>query len=327
MTLPASTSGGPAVRNAIRAMGRSLRRSWDEGTAVERAAFVIGGVLFTSGLVNLVVLIVSGGPWTGPTSLRKAATFGLSFGLTLATVAWVTHFVRLSTLGRRVLLGGFTLACVTETSLVSMQAWRGVPSHFNFETPFDAAVAGALAFGGLVIVVLVLGFTLSAFRGTGESSPSMRLALRFGFVILMVALGVGAAMIAVGVPMTRTDPQAAYTTAGFLKPAHAVTMHAILVIPGLAWLLGFTAWPESARMRVVGLGAGGYLLLSAVVVAESIARVSPLSAPLVPTLLSLAGLAALVAAGGIAVYGALYRRGGTADTREHFPVTLHESVT
>jgi hypothetical protein len=308
------------MNTAIRAMGRSLRRSWDEGTRIERAAVVIGGVLFVSGLAHLAVLIVSGGPWTGPTSLRKAATFGLSFGLTLVTVAWVTHFIRLGRTGRRVLLGGFTAACVLETALVSMQAWRGVPSHFNFTTPFDAAVAAALAFGGLVIVALVLGFTLAAFRGVGANSPSMRLAMRFGFVVLTAAMAVGAAMIAIGVPMSRTDPQAAFETAGFLKPAHAVTMHAILVIPGLAWLLTFTTWPESVRMRIVQLGAAGYLLVTVVVVVESITRVSPLAAPLVPTLLSLAGLAALLAAGGIAGYGALYRR---ADRGTHLPTSVH----
>ncbi|MGH3759631.1 hypothetical protein [Actinophytocola sp.] len=315
------------MNTAIRAMGRSLRRSWDEGTRVERAAFVVGAVLFASGLVNLLVLVATGGPWTGPTSLRKAATFGLSFGLTLATVAWVTHFIQLGTAAQRVLLGGFTLACAVETALVSMQAWRAVPSHFNFTTPFDAAVATSLAFGGLLIVVLVLGFTLSAFRHVGRNSPSMRLALRFGFVVLMVALALGAAMIAVGVPMSRTDPRAAFETAGFLKPAHAVTMHAILVIPGLAWLLTFTSWPEPVRMRLVRLGAGGYLLLSAVVVAESIVRVSPLSASLVPTLLSLAGLGALATAGGIAVYGALYRRPEQTGARRNLPASAHESVT
>jgi hypothetical protein len=177
----------------------------------------------------------------------------------------------------------------------------------------------ALALGGLVIVVLVLAFTLAAFRRVGRNAPSMRLALRFGFVVLMVAMATGAAMIAMGVPMSRTDPRAAFETAGFLKPAHAVTMHAILVIPGLAWLLTFTSWPESVRTRIVQLGAGGYALVSAVVMAESIAHVDPLSAPPVPMLASLVGLGALVAAGGIAGYGALSRR--------QFPTSGHESVT
>ncbi|HEY0453777.1 hypothetical protein [Actinophytocola sp.] len=304
------------MKTVMQAMGRSLRRSWDEGTRIERTAFLVGGLLFLSGLVHLVILTISGGPWTGPISLRKATTFGLSFGLTLATVAWVTHFIQLGTVARRVLLGGFTIACVVETTLVSMQAWRGVPSHFNFSTPFDAAVAGTLAFGGMAIVALTLGFTLSAFRSVGQNSPSMRLAMRFGFVTLMVALGVGAAMIAVGVTTSQSDPELAYTTAGFLKPAHAVTMHAILVIPGLAWLLTFTTWPERTRMRIVQLGAGGYLVLSVVVLVEAITKVPPLAAPLVPTLLSIVGLAALVTAGVIGIYGALYRRPEVAGDQE-----------
>lgn len=313
------------MNTATGTMGRSLRRGWDEGTGTERTAYVVGAVLFASGLVHVAALLVTGGSWTGPTSLRKAATFGLSFGLTLATVAWATHFVRLGAAARRALLGGFTLACVAETALVSMQAWRGVPSHFNFTTPFDAAVAAALAFGGMAIVVLVLAFTLAAFRGTGRNSPSMRLALRFGFAVLVAAMALGAAMIAVGVPLARSDPQAAFQTGGFLKPAHAVTMHAILVIPGLAWLLTFSTWPEPTRLRLVRLGASGYLLLSAVVVAESIARVSPLDAPLVPTLLSATGLAALVAAGVTAVHGALFRpAAGTPRTSADLPTSVHD---
>jgi hypothetical protein len=313
------------MNTAIRAMGSSLRRSWTEGTRTERVAYVVGGVLFASGLAHVGYLLVTGGSWTGPVSLRKAATFGLSFGLTLASVVWATHFARVGPVARRVLIGGFTVACVLETFLVSMQAWRGVPSHFNFQTPFDTVVAMMLAFGGMVIVVLVLSFTIAAFRGVGERSASMRLAMRYGFVVLSASMGVGAAMIAIGVPMSRTDPQAAFETAGFLKPAHAVLMHAILVLPGLAWLLTFTAWAEPVRLRIVWLGVAGYTVLSAVVIGESIVTVSPLDAPLVPTVLSVAGLAALVGAGAAAAYGALFRR--PVDSARHVPATASGSVT
>ena len=42
-----------------------------------------------------------------------------------------------------------------ETALVSLQAWRGVPSHFNMETSLDAWVARALAAGGITLVVII----------------------------------------------------------------------------------------------------------------------------------------------------------------------------
>jgi hypothetical protein len=287
---------------------RSLTSTWVDGSRVERVALAVGGLLFLSGLTHVVVLIVSGGAWTGPVSLRKAATFGLSFGLTLATVAWVTHLLPLAARSRAVLLGAFTVTCVVETTLVSMQAWRGVPSHFNFETGFDTAVSMTLAAGGFVIMITIIGMTLAAFRAAGTQTAAMRLAVRFGFVTLLVSLAVGAAMIATGSVAARgPDPSMAYTTAGFLKPAHAVTMHAILVIPGLAWLLTFTRWGETLQINVVRLGIVGYTLLSVVVILESVTHTSPLAAPPLAMAGSGLGLAVLAAAGALGVFGVLWR--------------------
>jgi hypothetical protein len=292
--------------STISRLADSLKRSWTEGGRVERIAYAVGGLLFLSGLGHLVVLIVSGGTWTGPVSLRKPTTFGLSFGLTLATVAWVTHFVPMVPRIRNLLLGAFTVTCVVETSLVSMQAWRGVPSHFNFETPFDTAVSMTLAAGGFAIVLTTIAMTLTAFRASPVESAAMRLALRFGFAALLVALGVGAAMIATGSVAARgPDPAVAYTTAGFLKPAHAVTMHAILVIPALAWLLSFTHWGENQQLNIVRLGAAGYALLSIVIIVESATHTPPLSAPPLAMAVSGLGLVVLLAAGTLGLFGVL----------------------
>ncbi|GHF72880.1 hypothetical protein FHX82_000634 [Amycolatopsis bartoniae] len=228
---------------------------------VERIAYGVAAVLFLSGLVHLAVLLVSGTTWEGPVSYRKATTFGLSFGLTLATLAWATSFLRMPSRARAVLLGAFTAVSVVEVALVTLQVWRGVPSHFNFETGFDTLVSMTLALGGAVIIVTVLGFTVAALRTTSGLAPSMLLALRCGLVVLVGALVVGALMIADGVTLSRGgDPQLAYTTAGALKPVHAVAMHGILVLPALAWLLRFTPWPERRRTRVVQAAAVAYAL-------------------------------------------------------------------
>ncbi|MTD58707.1 hypothetical protein [Amycolatopsis pithecellobii] len=241
---------------------QQLRRS--AVRPVERAAYRVGAVLFASGLVHLVVLVASGTSWEGPLSYRKAMTFGLSFGLTLATLAWATSFLRINEKTRTALLGAFTVVSVVEVALVTMQVWRGVPSHFNFETPFDSFVSMTLALGGAVIIVTVLGFTIAALRSTSGLSPSMLLALRFGLVTLIAALAVGAVMIADGVSLSRGGHlELAYTTAGALKPVHFVAMHAILVIPALAWLLRFTTWTERKRTRVIAATAALYAVVIA----------------------------------------------------------------
>jgi hypothetical protein len=182
-------ASAPPIRTA-------MRRTWSAAGRVERLTYLAGTLLFLSGLVHVGILVASGASWVGPLSYRKAATFGLSFGLTLVTVDWVTSFIRVWPRTRAALLGMFLAAGIVETSLVTMQVWRGVPSHFNFETGFDTAVSMTLAAGGGVIVVSILGLTAAALRTTG--SPSMLLALRFGFVMLLGALGVGAIMIADG---------------------------------------------------------------------------------------------------------------------------------
>lgn len=224
--------------------------------AGERLSYAVGAALVGSGLFHLGVFAVAGGPWDGPVSWRKPFTFGVSFGLTLIGLAWVTSYVRIGARARAVLLTLFAADCVLEVGGITVQAWRHVPSHFNTETPADSAVAMSLAFGGAVLVVVLGTFTAAAFRQPPDGPAGMPLAVRAGFAMLMVGLLSGAAMIARGVVDTRTGHQsAAYHSTGALKPLHAVSLHAVLVLPALARLLAFTPWSAAARERLVRVAA------------------------------------------------------------------------
>jgi hypothetical protein len=232
--------------------------------SIERTAYAVGGLLLASGLVHAAILIVGGGTWEGPVSLRKAATFGLSFGLTLVNVTFILSFVMLQARSRNLLIGVFAAACVVETFLVSMQAWRGVPSHFNMETPFDAAVATTLAIGGFTLVVVIVALTVAALRDRSALPRGLRLAIQAGLVALVGSQIVGGLMIATGVRLVAAgDPQAAYATGGWLKPVHAVLMHGILVLPLLAWLASASRWSEAAQLRAVRSGVVLYALIAA----------------------------------------------------------------
>jgi hypothetical protein len=285
-------------------VGTALRRIWVDGRRVERVAYVVGLALFVSGLVHVGVLLVTGWTWIGPVSLRKAATFGLSFGITLPSVAWATSYLRLP--ARGLVLGVFIATCVVETVLISMQAWRGVPSHFNFETPFDTAVSTTLALGGGVIVLVGVVCTLAAFAGAGGLAPSMALAVRTGLVVLLVAFATGAVMVARGVVEARGgQAQLAYDSAGSLKPLHAVAMHVVLVLPGLAWLLAHTSWAEARRLRLVWVAVVADAVLTAVVGYEAFAGIPPLTPPLVLGVLSVAALVVLATTGATALRAVL----------------------
>jgi hypothetical protein len=289
------------------AIAGSLWPFWSRGRNVERTGYSVGALLLVSGLIHLAILGIGGYSWDGPLSLRKAATFGLSFGLTLITIVWVASFLRLGDRTRTALLGAFTVACVVETALVSLQAWRGVPSHFNVETPFDAAVARSLAAGGVVLVAAIVALTIAAFRANPAVPVSLRMAIRIGFVALCGAMAVGALMIARGMRLVFAgDPQSAYATGGIFKPTHAVTMHGILVLPMLAWLLSFADWNEQRRLGVVLLASAGYVVLAAGVAMENVTGLTLRQTPV--AVLALFGLGSFVLlAAGLVVVRAVAR--------------------
>ncbi|MEU6610548.1 hypothetical protein ABZ922_36865 [Streptomyces shenzhenensis] len=231
----------------------------DDPRPVERLCHAIGLLLVVSGLVHLAVFAVDGGPWYGPVSWRKPVTFGLSFGVTLIAITWVTAYLRIGARLRAGLLAVFAADCVVEVGGITLQAWRRVPSHLDMETPFDTAVSMTLAVGGAVLVLLLTVFAVAAFRHRPTGPAGMAPAVRSGFAVLLVALASGAAMIARGVVLTRTGHQeAAYHSTAPFKPLHGVSLHAVLVLPALAWLLSRTSWSERSRRRVVAAGIGCY---------------------------------------------------------------------
>ena len=244
---------------------------WRSLRPVERICWLVGAALIGSGLVHLVVAVADPRPWLGPLSWRKPVTFGLSFGTVLIAITWVAGYLPLTERRRRVLLGVFAADSVLEVAGITIQAWRHVPSHFNNTTAFNSVIAYSLAAGGAVLVVVLTALALAAFRDPSDGepaacdpAPSMRLALRAGFALLLVGLASGAAMIARGeILIKQGHRNAAYDTAGFLKWTHAVTLHAVLVLPAIAWWLARTERTEAERVRVVRIATWTYVAAAA----------------------------------------------------------------
>lgn len=234
-----------------------------------------GLLLLASAAFHTVVLLLAGGPWDDPVSWRKPITFGLSFGISVLTVTWICRLLPLAARTLALLLGAFTAASLLETALITLQAWRGVPSHFNTETTFDTFVTRALAAGGVTLIAVVFALTVAALRPNPTVAPSMRLALRAGLVALTGSMVAGAVMIAYGLTLEGAGRAAdAYRSAGFLRPAHAVTMHAVLLLPSLAWFLSRTRRPEADRLSLIRITVAAYGAVVALVTAAAAAGLS-----------------------------------------------------
>jgi len=239
---------------------------------IERACYLVAAVLIASGVVHLGVAVALPRPWDGPLSWRKAVTFGSSFGTVLLAITWVTSYLRLRDSTRTVLLGVFAADCVVEVAGITAQAWRHAPSHFNTVGPLDTVIATWLAIGGAVLVGTLGTFSVVALRGRVDAPPPMRRALRAGFGLLLAALAAGVAMIVRGEQLIAAgDRTLAYDTAGYLKWFHAVTLHAVFVLPALAWLLARSRLDEERQLRGVTAGVAVYLLAAAVALAVNLA--------------------------------------------------------
>lgn len=81
-----------------------------------------------------------------------------------------------------------------------------------------------------------------------------------------------------------------------MKVPHAVGMHAIQVLPGLAWLLAFGSVDEARRVRLVA-AAAGYGLLVAVSLLQTFTGLARWDLGLLTGGLLLAGLGAFAVAG------------------------------
>jgi hypothetical protein len=284
-------------------MRTTLLGYWRQARPWQRLGYLVGGALILVGLGHLLAWLVVGGAWAGPVSFRKPTTFGISFGLTTATLAWIAGHLRISDRTGWLLMVPLALSDTFEVVWVSLQRWRGVASHFNFDTALDSSLfvlgGAAIAVAATVILVMaVLAFTAV------RASPSMALGIRAGLLLLLVAQGVGGWMIQHGVGPAGEGVREGLTTfgaAGVMKVPHAVGIHAIQVLPGLAWLLSFAALPERRRVALVRMAVLGYVALLVVSVLQVATGAAPFDVGVVAAALYLLGVALL----GIAFVAAL----------------------
>ena len=254
--------------------------------AYQRFAYYCGALLVLSGLFHVGAFLADGGPWEGPLSWRKPIVFGLSFGVTVVTLAWMLGFLHPRRAVAWIVVSVLAVASIGEVALISLQTWRGVPSHFNESTAFDERVFSLM--GTLVTVLVVLTVLITVWSFFRLDAPaSLALAIRAGLVLMIVGQALGVQMIVEG--------GSTFGASGVLKVPHALTLHAIQILPALALLLLLSDSVERHRVRVVGVGIGGYAVLIAATMLQTYGGRAPLDPAAGVILLALAGVALLVA--------------------------------
>ncbi len=263
-------------------MAATLRGYWAEAEGYQKLFYAVAAFLLVSALFHLGVLAVSGGSLLGNVSWRKPILFGEAFGLTSLSIGWVMTFLPKRRKLGWLLASAFALAAVGEVFLITMQQWRGVPSHFNISTPFNTAVFAVMGMLVVLAEIVILSVALWSFFSL-EAPRSLKLAIRFGMVLLAVSQVLGNLIIANGGKI--------YGVAGAMKVPHSLALHAVQVLPLLAFLLLFSEWSENRRTGLVAVAAAGYAGLVVVAIYQTFNGLAPFDLSLVAGLvLGVAGL-------------------------------------
>ena len=198
--------------------------------------FVAGAVLIGSGLFHLAWMWATNSEWSGPLSPRKPGLFGISGGLTIWSIAWVLKQCipcRYDQVFARLIAAGL----VVEVGLITLQFWRGVPSHFNRRTTFDGAIESTM----LVLIFLVTaGVAWLCWRSFWliQMAQARSIAIQAGMWLLLVSCGLGFMTTILGeINIANGRSPETWGRAGVLKYPHGAALHAIQTLPMVAALL------------------------------------------------------------------------------------------
>jgi Domain of unknown function (DUF4281) len=285
------------LRAAVSAAKAFARGLWSSHRPLALLTAGSGALLVASlGLALVDARQVMGTPvW------MKPAKFAASVGLAAATLAWILGQMQ-GARARRLHRAGTVVGVVAALELVviTVQAARGVPSHFNNATRMDAALFTAMgaAISGLWLAELVIALHALRHRfATPARTWGIRLGLvgtllggAVGFVMprptpaqmatlragrptpLLGAHAVGVPDGGPGLPVTRWS-----TRGGDLRAPHFFGLHALQVLPLAAWLAERRRRRPATARPVIALGVG-WIGLTVVLLWQAL-RGQPVIAP------------------------------------------------
>ena len=241
-----------------------LPRSFAAADGAQRLALHCAGLMLALMPPTVLALWLENRQLYGINLWIKPLHFELSLAVHFATLALLIPLIapvqRQGRLLRTAMLAAAS-ALVFEMSYMLVQAGRGHLSHFNLDTPLEAALYPLMGVGA-VCLVLASGVTGLLIRKAPEAGVPEGLragaagGLILGSVATLVVAGImssgtghwvgGVASDASGLPLVGWS-----TTGGDLRVPHFFATHAMQALPLAGWLADKVA-PRSARRVVQG---------------------------------------------------------------------------
>ena len=245
------------------------------------------------GLLFAVLMLVDARVIEGAPAWLKPLKFAISTAIYSATLAWALRFLpdwpRLARRAAAVTAWVF----VVEVALVALQAARGTTSHFNTSSVVDGAIFSVMGAAIAAQTVAAIAVTVALWRQT-FADRAMGWALRLGMTLAVAGASVGGMMTqptatqlaqaretkqmprsgahTVGAPDGGAGlPGTGWSLAhGDLRVPHFLGLHAMQVLPLVAWLVARRRGRrDSARVGVVVGASASYAALFVLLLAQA----------------------------------------------------------
>ncbi len=198
----------------------------------------------------------------------KPLKFTISGGVYLLTTGFLITLYPFSKRKRNIINGIVAWAMLLEIGIIVFQASRGVMSHYNQSSKFDALLFIAMGILISFIVLSMIFFIVETIRLKMNTERSVQWAILIGWLVVVFGSWAGGQMIGQmshnvgvadggeGLPLLNWS-----TVAGDLRVAHFFGLHGIQIIPLFAVVLS-RKWKASkkAHTLVTVLFGLGYAL-------------------------------------------------------------------
>ena len=197
----------------------------------------------------------------------------LKFALSVTAYAWTLGWLLADLPGAaqrsvRTLSRGVTLSMAVEQGAVFVQAGRGTASHYNMATAFDGLLFALMGLFIFVNTAMTLWALYLVWRYRSHGPSGYVWGVRWGLLVFIAGTLVGGFMIHLN-QHTGGAPDGGpglpglgwSTSAGDLRVAHFLGVHALQAIPLLGWAL--SRWVPRRAAGIAGAGALAYAALVA----------------------------------------------------------------
>ena len=190
-------------------------------------------------LILLVLIQFDDRQLTGVNVWIKPLKFLTSTFILLWTIGWYLMKYPFWEKSKSVIAFSLTILLSLENILITYQASRGVKSHYNVETFWDAAIFQTMGIAIGFITLFMFWFLIKSFSPKLNASTTMKWGFRIAWIALLFGTAIGgSAMIgqnahAVGVADGGEGIPALNwsTEGGDYRIAHFLGLHAIQIIP------------------------------------------------------------------------------------------------